>query len=72
MYGLNNEQELFSEDMEENMKFLSSHIEDTSNEEFAGSLCSYYNRFGTLTPKQITVAIKFWREAKDANPYELS
>lgn len=61
----NNETEVFLEELEENMAFLKDHLDDVEDMVFAASLCEQYEETGSLSSKQIYMAMKFWREAKD-------
>lgn len=63
----NNDLEVFCEELDVNMKFLRDHLDDVEDIVFASSLCEQYEENGSLSQRQLYVALRFWREAKDSN-----
>lgn len=61
--------EIFKEEMEKNIEFISKHyheLEDQQDVKFASNLCEFYNSRGYLTDKQIYYMTKFWNELNEA------
>lgn len=62
-----NEIEVFKESLEENMNYLSANAAklDKSARDFVASLCAGYDKYESLTSRQLPYALKYWRELKN-------
>jgi hypothetical protein len=55
----------FKQQLEENIEFLSKHVDKTSDVPFATSLCDWYEKRSYLSDKQMFRAWQFWCEVNE-------